>query len=237
VEGEYMNRENEKTIIRMDNTWNTMLGDEWQEEYFKHLWEKLEKDKQSHKGKVRVPEDDKIFRAFDLCTVESLKVVIVGQDPYPNKNNANGLAFSVSPESKLPPSLRNIFKVVKDDLQLTEAPVNGDLERWATQGVLLLNRVLTTREGSRNAHKGIGWESFTENVIKRISEEHSNIVFMLWGNKAKQMKKLINEKNHLILESSHPSPLSARLGFLTCEHFKRANEYIKRHKKKPIDWR
>lgn len=179
------------------------------------------------------PSKGNIFNAFDLTKLENVKVVILGQDPYHGINQAMGLAFSVPSEEKIPPSLVNIFKEINKDYDCKF--VNGDLTKWAMQGVLLLNTTLTVNSAQPNSHKDYGWTTFTDNAISFVSDNTENVVFMLWGNHAKSKKNLIDEK-HLVLESSHPSPLGAYRGFNGCRHFSKANDYLRSCGKTQIDW-
>ncbi len=187
------------------------------------------------KGKAIYPPTDLIFNAFKLIPYTDYKVVIIGQDPYHGFLQANGLAFSVQANQKIPPSLKNIFKELKNDVGM-EAPLNGDLSAWAKQGVLLMNSVLTVEHGLPGSHQKKGWEKFTDTIIKNLSEDLTGIVFMLWGNYAKSKKPLINSHKHLILEANHPSPLSASRGFFNCKHFSKTNSYLMGHGKTPINW-
>ena len=186
-------------------------------------------------GKV-YPAPKNIFRAFDLCPFESVKVVILGQDPYHGERQANGLAFAVDEREAVPPSLKNIFKEIASDLGKTLVHTDGDLSRWAKQGVLLLNATLTVRAHSAGSHQEKGWEQFTDAVIRALSKERTGIVFMLWGNYAKQKGTHIDRSKHLVLEAPHPSPFSAASGFFGCKHFSRANDYLLVHNVSPIDW-
>lgn len=190
---------------------------------------KVETDRIKFEGILHVfPEKENIFRALELCPFEQVKVVIIGQDPYFNKGQANGLCFSVSQGMKVPPSLRNIFKELDDDIGIKRT--NTDLSDWAENGVLLLNSVLTVREGTANSHKGWGWEEYTSNVINTLNESKQGIVFMLWGNYAKNVGKNISREKHLVLEANHPSPLSAnRGGWFGCKHFSKASSYLGEH--------
>ena len=182
------------------------------------------------------PPEDEIYAAFKLCSFDDLKVVILGQDPYPTTGHAHGLSFSVKEDvHKFPRSLNNIFKELSTDLKQS-LPNNGNLERWARQGVLLLNSVLTVEEGRPDSHKGLGWVKFTDAVIKKIAEEKRNVVFLLWGAKAQAKKPLIDESKHLILESVHPSPLSAYRGFFGCKHFSKTNKYLEKNHISMIKW-
>ena len=177
-----------------------------------------------------------IFSAFEYCKPEDVKVVILGQDPYHGFAQANGLAFSVFDGVKFPPSLINIFKEIESDLDLP-LPISGNLERWAEQGVLLLNATLTVEESKAGSHQKQGWETFTDEVIRKISEDYDHMVFMLWGSFARKKVSLIDPERHLILETGHPSPLSANRGhWFENKHFSKANKYLKKNKRKPIDW-
>jgi uracil-DNA glycosylase len=215
--------------------WSKVLEEEFHKDYFIHLNETVTKFYAAETKRVFPPEE-LIFRAFDLCSFEKLKVVILGQDPYPTLGNANGLSFSVADSVKaLPKSLKNILLEVQEDLKI-DFPKNGSLERWAQQGVLLLNTILTVQEGKPNSHKDIGWEQFTDAVIHKISIEKSNIVFLLWGTKAITKKEMINCKKHLVLTAPHPSPLSAYRGFFGCKHFSQTNQYFRKLGKTEINW-
>lgn len=176
-----------------------------------------------------VPKKDQIFRALELCPLHKVKVVILAQDPYSGPGQANGLAFSVNKGTDLPPSLKNIFKELKDDLGIENT--HGDLSKWAKQGVLLLNSVLTTEIGKPGAHFGKGWEIYTDTIIRQVSDEKDAVIFLLWGKKAQEKKSLINIEKHVILEASHPSPLAH--DFLGCKHFSKVNELLT----EPIDWK
>ena len=221
--------------LRIPLSWSKVLKEEFHKAYFIYLSETVTKFYESETKRIFPPEE-LIFRAFDLCSFEKLKVVILGQDPYPTLGNANGLSFSVADSVKvLPKSLKNIFLEVQDDLKI-DFPKNGNLERWANQGVLLLNSILTVDEGSPNSHKDIGWEKFTDAVIHKISTEKSNIVFLLWGTKAIAKKEIIDCNKHLVLTAPHPSPLSAYRGFFGCKHFSQTNQYFRKLGKTEINW-
>ena len=221
--------------LRISLSWSNGLNEEFHKDYFIHLNETVTKF-YAAETKCIFPPEELIFRAFDLCSFEKLKVVILGQDPYPTLGNANGLSFSVADSVKvLPKSLKNIFLEVQEDLKI-EFPKNGNLERWANQGVLLLNTILTVDEGSPNSHRDIGWEQFTDAVIHKISTEKSNIVFLLWGTKAIAKKEIIDCKKHLVLTAPHPSPLSAYRGFLGCKHFSQTNQYFHNLGITEINW-
>jgi uracil-DNA glycosylase len=207
--------------------WKNFLEQEMQKEYFIKLQKFLDTE---YKHQTVYPKQSDVFNVFKT-ELEDIKVVILGQDPYHNPNQANGLAFS---SVKIPPSLRNMFKELQDDLGYTP-PLEGDLTHWQTEGVFLLNTILTVRENEPLSHQKQGWEIFTDTVIKHISETCDNIVFILWGNNARSKKKLISE-GHLILESAHPSPLSASRGFFKSKPFSQTNEYLIKKGKKPINW-
>ncbi len=181
------------------------------------------------------PPRKEIFRAFSLTPLKKVKVVIIGQDPYHGEGEANGLAFSVNKGIKLPPSLRNIYKELEDDLGI-KAPTHGDLSAWAKQGVLLLNSILTVRENTPGSHRKIGWEEYTDSVIQEISNSKKHIVFILWGKYAQKKKELIDSDKHLIIESPHPSPFSARKGFFGSKPFSRTNKYLRENNISEIDW-
>lgn len=220
-------------MLNFENSWNDFLEEESKKEYFTKILNFLEKE---YKQKNIFPEIENIFNAFKLTDLTDLKVVILGQDPYHKKYLANGLAFSVNSGLKFPPSLKNIFKEINLEYKQEKNFLNGDLSCWAKQGVLLLNTTLTVEEGKANSHSKIGWQIFTDNVIKYISDENNKIIFILWGNNARTKKSLIDEKKHYILEGVHPSPLSANRGFFHCNHFKKVNEILQNNKKNPIDW-
>lgn len=214
--------------------WKDVLSAEKQKPYFQKILNFLESER-SH-GKTIFPAKEDVFSAFNLTEFDNLKVVVLGQDPYHNHNQAHGLAFSVQKGVDVPPSLRNMYKELEASVEGFEVPVHGNLEGWANQGVFLLNTTLTVEAHNANSHKDIGWETFTDTVIQRISENKENVIFMLWGAHARKKKSLIGGSKHLILESSHPSPLSAYRGFLGCNHFVLANEYLQANGFKIIDW-
>jgi uracil-DNA glycosylase len=220
-------------MIKERNGWNNLFEDECEKAYFKTLENFLNQEKSIYEI---YPKEEDIFFAFDCLPLENVKVVIVGQDPYHQPNQAHGLAFSVKDGQKVPPSLRNMFKAI--ELQLnTQCYTSGNLTRWAKQGVFLLNTVLTVRKDQANSHKNMGWEAFTNKAINILNQSKEPIVFMLWGNSAKSFKSILNNPKHLVLESVHPSPLSAHNGFFTNNHFVRANEFLQSHGKSQIDWR
>ena len=212
--------------------WEELIKEEQQKDYYKKLWEFVEDEYQS--GEV-FPPKNKIFASLEATPFDRVRCVILGQDPYHDVGQAHGLAFSVNPGIKTPPSLVNIYKELSDELG-TYIPDNGYLMKWAEQGVLLLNTVLTVRAHEANSHKGKGWEKFTDRVISEIGKREEAVVFMLWGKPAQSKKKLITNPEHLILESVHPSPLSVYRGFYGCGHFKACNEFLKTHGQKEIDW-
>jgi len=228
--------------VKIEESWKGNLAGEFEQEYFKELT-KFVKDE--YKKGVVYPAPKNIFRAFDLCPFDKVKVVILGQDPYHGTGQANGLAFAVDQNIIIPPSLQNIFKEIASDPEggLTSTKhigqpyvYDGDLSRWARQGVLLLNATLTVRAHNAGSHQGRGWEKFTDAVIKALSEGREHLVFMLWGNYAKAKGAHIDSAKHLVLEAAHPSPFSAYSGFFGCKHFSKANEYLVVHEQTPIDW-
>ncbi|MBP6888734.1 MAG: uracil-DNA glycosylase [Candidatus Pacebacteria bacterium] len=192
--------------------------------------------KKEYLSKTVYPHSKNLFKAFELTPFDKVHVVILGQDPYHGHNQATGLSFSVPRGVTLPPSLRNIYKEIESDLSVKKDGTNGDLESWATQGVFLLNAILSVVASTPASHRGKGWEEFTDTVIKTISDKHEHVVFMLWGNFARSKKILIDTDKHLVLEASHPSPFSAYTGFLGCRHFSLCNRYLKEHNKKEIVW-
>ena len=219
--------------ISIEDSWKRQIADVWQQPYFAELLRFLEDEKVNNE--TIYPPEKQIFAAFENTAFDSVKVVIIGQDPYHGAGQANGLCFSVAPGVRIPPSLNNIFKELNRDLGV-DKPANGDLSAWTTQGVLLLNATLTVRANQAGSHQKKGWENFTDAIIKSISENRNNVVFMLWGNYAKQKAACVNRSKHLILEAAHPSPL-ARTGFSGCGHFSKANEYFIKNNIQPIDWR
>ena len=226
------------------NSWSDLFENIIIKEKIDNINQELEKKLKLLDNIIDIfPKPDKILNCFDLCDIEDVKVILVGQDPYINKFDINGvvtpeamgLSFSVPREINIPPSLKNIYKELKDDLNIENS--HGDLTNWNKQGVLLLNRSLTVREGKSNSHKKL-WNGFMEKVVEYINEKKSNCVFILWGNDAKKLKKLINNDKHLILEGTHPSPLGANKGgFFGGKYFSKTNEYLKIHKKKIINWK
>ncbi|MBR9832174.1 uracil-DNA glycosylase [Acidiluteibacter ferrifornacis] len=214
-----------------EKEWKKWLNVEFEKEYYLSLSQFLE---QEYSNKTIYPPREKIFAALDNTPPDEIKVVIIGQDPYHQKNQANGLAFSVENDVPLPPSLKNIFQELKMDVGVIN--YKSDLLSWAKQGVLLLNTVLTVEEGKADAHKNKGWEKFTDAIIKQISENRKGIIFLLWGSKAIKKKNLIDSDVHYILEAPHPSPLSSYRGFFGCKHFSKSNNILKKMGKKPINW-
>ena len=214
------------------NDWAEALSGEFKKPYYSQLYRTVVSEYQN--WQVFPPADD-LFNAFHLTPLSEVKAVILGQDPYHNVGQAHGLCFSVRPGVDIPPSLQNIYKELQDDLGCT-IPTHGYLEKWAKQGVLLLNTVLTVRAHQANSHQGIGWEQFTDAVIRIVNAQDRPIVFLLWGGPARRKKEMLNNVKHLVLEAPHPSPLSAYRGFFGCRHFSKTNEFLKAHGVSPIDW-
>lgn len=219
-------------MVNIGNDWDEILKDEFQKEYYQKLRKFLI---QEYRTKIVYPKPEDIFSALKLTSFKDCKVLILGQDPYHGPNQAHGLAFSVNIGVRTPPSLQNMYKELNDELGLT-IPNNGYLVPWAKQGILLLNTALTVRGGEANSHASIGWEIFTDNVIKHLNDREDPVIFVLWGGNARKKKFLINTKKHYILEAAHPSPLSARNGFFGCGHFKKINEILVSLGKSEIDW-
>lgn len=218
--------------VKIEPSWKALLHDEFEKDYFNQLVEFVKNEYKSH---TIYPPASKIFNAFDLCSVPNTKVVILGQDPYHGPGQAHGLCFSVNDGVKTPPSLVNIYKEINSDLN-KPIPTSGNLERWARQGVLLLNATLTVRAHKAGSHQKKGWETFTDSVIKQLAAEKENIVFLLWGAYAIKKSALIDSNKHCILTSPHPSPLSAHRGFLGNKHFSQANAYLKSKGFDEIEW-
>ena len=218
--------------VKIEESWKAVLREEFDKEYFARIAAFLHQEKRE--GRTIYPPGPLIFNAFRLTPFDKVKVVILGQDPYHGPGQAHGLSFSVQDGVALPPSLQNIYKEVSAD---TGAPIpaSGNLERWARQGVFLLNSVLTVRAASPTSHSGIGWQTFTDAVIKAVSDRKEHVVFMLWGNYAKSKKPLIDSSRHLILEAAHPSPL-ARGAFFGCRHFSKANSFLTATGQAPVEW-
>lgn len=219
--------------VKIEKSWKQALRSEFEEPYFAALAASLHQEKAE--GKVVYPPGPEIFKAFELTPVQDVKVVILGQDPYHGAGQAMGLSFSVPDGVPAPPSLKNIFKEIESDLGVTMSG-SPNLEKWARQGVLLLNSILTVRSGAAASHSGIGWQRFTDAVIKYISDNLDGVVFLLWGNYARGKKELIDTSRHTVLEAAHPSPL-ARGAFFGCRHFSKTNEILVSEGKTPIDWR
>ena len=218
--------------VRIEASWKERLTAEFDKPYFKELSAFVKKE---YAGTTVYPPPKEIFRAFDLCPFDYVKVVILGQDPYHGPHQANGLSFAVHQGVRNPPSLQNIFKEIESDLG-RPASRDGDLSRWAKQGVLLLNATLTVRAGAAGSHQNIGWEQFTDAAVAALSRERERLVFMLWGNYAKAKGAIIDRAKHLVLEAAHPSPFAADKGFFGCKHFSKANEYLVEHDMEPIEW-
>ena len=216
----------------ISNDWLSPLKEEFGKEYYKKLYQTVNEEYKTH---VIYPPADDLFNAFHFTPLHEVKVVILGQDPYHNEGQAHGLCFSVQKGVEIPPSLLNIYKELQDDLNCT-MPSSGYLKKWADQGVLLLNTVLTVRAHEANSHKGIGWEEFTDAAMRILNEQDRPIVFMLWGSNAREKKKMLNNPKHLILEAPHPSPLSAYRGFFGCRHFSKCNAFLIKNGLDPIDW-
>lgn len=213
--------------------WQAFLEMEFEQPYMQQLKVFLQQQKIQHK--VVYPHSSNWFHALETTPLSQVKVVILGQDPYHQPEQAHGLCFSVKPGVAIPPSLVNIYKEIDNDLGIAP-PRHGYLESWAKQGVLLLNAVLTVEHGQANSHQGKGWEQFTDQVISLVNQQCDHVVFMLWGSYAQKKGATINNQRHLILKAPHPSPLSAYRGFLGCKHFSQANNYLQQHGKAPIDW-
>lgn len=218
--------------VKIESSWKKVLEEEFTKEYFKNLTEFVRKEYAEQKV---YPAPNSVFRAFDLTPFEKVKVVILGQDPYHGPRQAIGLSFAVEKGVPLPPSLRNIYKELQSDLG---KPVNadGDLSRWAEQGVLLLNATLTVKAGAAGSHQGKGWEQFTDATIKALSDSREHLVFILWGNYARQKGAHIDRSKHLVIESAHPSPFSASNGFFGSKPFSKANKYLIKHSISSIEW-
>ena len=218
--------------VKIEASWKEKLAEEFETPYFQQLAQFVREEYQNFRI---YPPGGMIFNAFDKCPFDKVKVVILGQDPYHGPKQANGLAFSVNDGVPLPPSLQNVYKELKSDLGV-EPPASGNLERWAQQGVLLLNATLTVRQGSAGSHQGKGWEEFTDAVLRILSEQRQGLVFILWGAYAKRKGALIDRAKHYVIESAHPSPLSATSGFFGSRPFSKANKYLEEKGKTPIEW-
>lgn len=216
----------------IQNDWLAPLTPEFKKPYYAELYKKI---REEYSTRQIFPPADEIFTAFELTPLSEVKVVIIGQDPYHGDGQAHGLCFSVKPDIETPPSLVNIYKELNSDLGCF-IPNNGYLTKWAKQGVLMLNTVLTVRAHQANSHRGIGWEEFTDAAIRILNEQDRPIVYLLWGKPAQMKKSMLNNPMHLILEAPHPSPLSAYRGFFGCQHFSKTNEFLKEHGLEPVDW-
>lgn len=222
-----------ETDVKIESSWKKVLQEEFGKDYFQKLTEFV---KGEYQHAIVYPPPKNIFHAFELTPFEKVEVVILGQDPYHGPHQANGLCFAVGEGERLPPSLQNIFKEIESDLGQPLAHRTGDLERWAKQGVLLLNATLTVRAHTAGSHQGKGWEEFTDAVIRKLSENQENLVFILWGNYAKKKGVVIDRSKHCVIESAHPSPFSASYGFFGSKPFSKANAYLEQRGRKPIDW-
>jgi len=218
--------------VKIENSWKNLLQDEFDQPYFKTLTDFV---RDEYRQQTVYPKGSLIFNAFNQCPFDQVKVVIIGQDPYHEPGQAHGLCFSVQDGVPLPPSLQHIFQEIQSDLGYTPYP-SGNLERWARQGVLLLNAILTVRAHQAGSHRNKGWERFTDAAIHRLADNKEGLVFILWGSYAQQKGAFIDGNKHLVLKSAHPSPLSAYLGFFGNKHFSRANQWLIEHQKTPIDW-
>lgn len=219
-------------MININNDWQKIIESEIKKEYFNNLIKYLCKE---YNNSTVYPPKNQIFKALALTPFKNIKIVILGQDPYYKPNQANGLSFSVNKGVKLPPSLKNIYKELENDLNIS-TPNHGDLTQWAKEGVLLLNSTLTVENSKPNSHKDIGWQKFTDYIIKSINEKNDPVVFMLWGGFAISKSYLVNENIHKVLTAPHPSPLSAYRGFFNCKHFSKANNFLKNKGISPVNW-
>ncbi|MBR1391414.1 MAG: uracil-DNA glycosylase [Lachnospiraceae bacterium] len=220
-------------MAMIENDWLSGISAEFRKPYYRELYEFVKKE---YSTAVIYPPADDIFQALHLTPLSQVKVLILGQDPYHNAHQAHGLSFSVLPDqTELPPSLQNIYQELHEDLGCY-IPDNGYLKKWAEQGVLLLNTVLTVRAHQANSHQGKGWEEFTDAIIRAVNEQDRSIVYMLWGRPAQRKAAMLNNPNHLILQAPHPSPLSAYRGFFGCRHFSQANDFLQKNGVEPIDW-
>lgn len=218
--------------IKIEDSWKNVLADEFEKDYFKSLTTKM---REAYLTTIVFPPTKQVFNAFNLCPLEKVSVVILGQDPYHNVGQAQGLAFSVPDEIAIPPSLQNIYKELIADIGIKQ-PTTGNLEHWARQGVLLLNTTLTVRAHEPGSHARLGWEKFTDAVITSVSDTKEHVVFLLWGAHAIKKRWLVDETKHVVLTAPHPSPLSAYRGFFGCRHFSAANKYLAEYQKTQIMW-
>ncbi len=219
--------------VKIEESWRKVLQPEFEKPYFQHL---IAYVKGEYATATVYPPGPQIFHAFDACPFEQVKVVILGQDPYHGKGQAHGLSFSVAEDKRAPPSLQNIFKELQADLPETPPAPNGNLDRWAQQGVLLLNATLTVRAGEPGSHQKRGWEQFTDAAIQKVSEQKEHVVFILWGAYAQKKTELIDEGKHLVLKAAHPSPYAADRGFFGSKPFSKTNNYLQQHGLPPINW-
>lgn len=221
-------------LIKLESSWQNILKKEIESDYFNVLLKNLEEE---YLHNTCFPSKDLIFNAFNQCSFENIKVVIIGQDPYHGVGEANGLAFSVNDDVKIPPSLRNIYREINSDFDMIFEPTSGNLERWAKQGVLLLNATLSVRKDTPNSHKYLKWQQFTDAVIQKLSSEKEYLVFLLWGAFAQKKAQFIDENKHLILISGHPSPMSANQGkWFGNKHFSKTNQYLEDNGRQKIEW-
>ncbi|WP_293746756.1 uracil-DNA glycosylase [uncultured Paraglaciecola sp.] len=216
------------------STWADILSHEKQQPYFQQIMQFVQSERAA--GKTIYPPEQDVFNAFTLTEVENVKVVILGQDPYHGPNQAHGLCFSVLPNVKKPPSLVNIYKELASDISSFSIPQHGFLQSWAEQGVLLLNTVLTVEQGQAHSHSKIGWERFTDTVVRQLNDHCDGLVFLLWGSHAQKKGAVIDKHKHHVLSAPHPSPLSAHRGFLGCKHFSQTNSLLKQQNKSPVNW-
>ena len=222
------------TPTTLNTTWQQALGEEKKKTYFKTLIQFIQTQK--NQGKIIYPPTNDIFNAFKLTPLQNVKVVILGQDPYHGEGQAHGLSFSVPNNTPIPPSLNNIYKAIRHDLQCDFSPKHGNLTAWAEAGVLLLNTVLTVNAGQPQSHQSLGWQSFTDTVFRVLASQQRPMVYLLWGSSARKKASLIQHPQHLVCQAPHPSPLSAHRGFLTCKHFSLCNDWLERHGQAPIPW-
>ena len=220
-------------MVNIGNDWDNLLKDEFEKEYYLKIREFLKKE---YSTKTIFPDMYDIFNALKYTSYKDTKAVLLGQDPYHGVSQAHGLAFSVKPGIKTPPSLVNMYKELSEDIEGFRIPNNGYLKKWADEGILLLNTSLTVVKDMANSHSKIGWSIFTDKIIELLNNRPDPVVFILWGNNARQKEKLITGKQHLVLKAAHPSPLSAYNGFFGCKHFSKTNEFLKSINKKPVDW-
>lgn len=220
-------------MVTIGNDWDALLGDEFKKEYYLKIRSFL---KEEYKTKIVYPDMYDIFNALKYTSYADTKVLLLGQDPYHGPGQAHGLAFSVKRDIPIPPSLKNMYAELKNDIDGFEVPTHGYLKKWADEGVMLLNTSLTVVGGMANSHSSIGWEILTDRIIQVLNEREDPVVFLLWGNNAKKKEKFITNERHLVLKAAHPSPLSAYNGFFGCKHFSKTNEFLISNGKKPIDW-